>query len=197
MKRFMNKKVAAIGLAAGLALGIAGGAFAYFTSTGAGNGSASVGSTGSNIAVEGTSTPALTPGNSATVTFKAYNYATYNQAISNIHVTGVSACSVPFVYAGTDTYAHATAAPTCADTGSLATTDAACAAGAVSSTALTDWFSLPDVPVNPTVDGNLPADPTGSTPVTLTEQGTVTMNDQNVNQDACEGLNLNFTFATS
>ena len=34
MKRFMNKKVAAIGLAAGLALGVAGGAFAYFTTTG-------------------------------------------------------------------------------------------------------------------------------------------------------------------
>ena len=31
MKRFMNKKVAAIGLAAGLALGAAGAAFAYFT----------------------------------------------------------------------------------------------------------------------------------------------------------------------
>jgi len=34
MKRFMNKKVAAIGLAAGLALGAAGAAFAYFTDTG-------------------------------------------------------------------------------------------------------------------------------------------------------------------
>ena len=66
MKRFMNKKVAAIGLAAGLALGAAGAAFAYFTSTGAGNGTASVGTTASDIAVEGTSTPALTPGNSAT-----------------------------------------------------------------------------------------------------------------------------------
>ena len=32
MKRFMNKKVAAIGLATGLALGAAGAAFAYFTS---------------------------------------------------------------------------------------------------------------------------------------------------------------------
>ena len=31
MKRFMNKKVAAIGLAAGLALGAAGAAFAYFS----------------------------------------------------------------------------------------------------------------------------------------------------------------------
>ncbi len=33
MKRFMNKKVATIGLAAGLALGAAGAAFAYFTRT--------------------------------------------------------------------------------------------------------------------------------------------------------------------
>ena len=36
MKRFMNKKVVAIGLAAGLTLGAAGAAFAYFTSTGSG-----------------------------------------------------------------------------------------------------------------------------------------------------------------
>jgi hypothetical protein len=194
MKRFMNKKVAAIGLASALALGIAGGAFAFFTSSGAGNGTASVGTTGSNIAVEGTSTPALTPGNSATVTFTAYNYAAYNQAISNIHVTGVSACSVPFSAVSTASYASATTAPTCADSAApLLANDAACAAGGVSSTAGTDWFSLPDVSVSPTGDGNLAAN--GHT--TLGETGTVTMNDQDVNQDACEGLYLNFTFATS
>ena len=34
MKRFMNKKVMAIGLAAGLTLGAAGAAFAYFTTSG-------------------------------------------------------------------------------------------------------------------------------------------------------------------
>ena len=44
MKRFMNKKVAAIGLAAGLALGVGGAAFAYFNTTGAGDGSATTGS---------------------------------------------------------------------------------------------------------------------------------------------------------
>jgi len=43
MKRFMNKKVVAIGLAAGLTLGAAGAAFAYFTSTGSGTGQGSVG----------------------------------------------------------------------------------------------------------------------------------------------------------
>ena len=44
MKRFMNKKVVAIGLAVGLTLGAAGAAFAYFTSSGNGTGSATVGS---------------------------------------------------------------------------------------------------------------------------------------------------------
>jgi hypothetical protein len=51
MKRFMNKKVAAIGLASALALGIAGGAFAYFTNTGTGTGSATVGSVTNQFAV--------------------------------------------------------------------------------------------------------------------------------------------------
>jgi len=192
MKRFMNKKVAAIGLAAGLALGMAGVAVAYFTSTGAGNGSATVGTTGSDIAVVGTSTPALTPGNSATMTFTAYNYSAFNQAISGIHVTAVQACKDAFTYAGTDTYAHATAAPTCSDTGSQATTDASCAAGGVDTAGAT-WFTMPDVTVSPTGDGNLAANSNAP----LTETGTVTMNDQNVNQDACQGLNLNFRFTTS
>lgn len=38
MKRFMNKKVAAIGAAVGLTLGLGGAAFAYFTSSGTGSG---------------------------------------------------------------------------------------------------------------------------------------------------------------
>lgn len=198
MKRFMNKKVAAIAVAVGLAVGLGGVAVAYFTSTGAGNGQASVGTTGNNIAVEGVSTPALTPGNSATMTFTAYNYSDFHQAISNIHVTAVEACKAAFVYAGTDTYAHATAAPTCADNGAQATTDAACAAGGVANATTTNWFTIADTAVSPTGDGDLAA-ATGTTPssATLTETGTVTMNDQAVNQDACQGLNLNFQFTTS
>jgi hypothetical protein len=49
MKRFMSKKVAAIGLAAGIALGAGGAAFAYFTTNGSGTGSASVGSTPTGV----------------------------------------------------------------------------------------------------------------------------------------------------
>jgi hypothetical protein len=57
MKRFMNKKVAAAGLAVGLALGAAGAAFAYFTSTGSGSGTATTGSaTNWTVAVSGDNT---------------------------------------------------------------------------------------------------------------------------------------------
>lgn len=45
MKRFMNKKVAAIAAAAGLTLGLGGAAFAYFTTHGSGTSSGSVGTT--------------------------------------------------------------------------------------------------------------------------------------------------------
>ena len=65
MKRFMNKKVVAIGLAAGITLGAAGAAFAYFTSTGSGPGAASVG-TASPLTVTQTNTiSGLTPGSGA------------------------------------------------------------------------------------------------------------------------------------
>jgi len=61
MKRFMNKKVAAIGLAAGLALGAAGAAFAYFQSTGNGTGSATVGSASTWSVVKASSAGTLYP----------------------------------------------------------------------------------------------------------------------------------------
>jgi hypothetical protein len=56
MKRFMNKKVAAIGLAAGLVLGIAGAATAYFTSSGTGTGSATTGTAASALKITDTTT---------------------------------------------------------------------------------------------------------------------------------------------
>jgi hypothetical protein len=42
----MSKKVVAIGLAAGITLGLGGAAFAYFTAAGSGSANASVGDTG-------------------------------------------------------------------------------------------------------------------------------------------------------
>ena len=82
MKRFMNKKVATIGLAAGLLLGAGGAAFAYFTSTGGGTGTGSTGSSSNvtvvqdSIAYNGPSNGAptsLKPGDTATVAFGITN----------------------------------------------------------------------------------------------------------------------------
>ena len=56
MKRFMNKKVAVVGVAVALVLGVGGAAFAYFTSTGSGTGSAQVG-TASNLTITQLGTP--------------------------------------------------------------------------------------------------------------------------------------------
>jgi hypothetical protein len=65
MKRFMNKKVVAIGLAAGITLGAAGAAFAYFTSSGSGPGSASVGTSNTVTISQTGSVTGLVPGGAA------------------------------------------------------------------------------------------------------------------------------------
>jgi hypothetical protein len=90
MKRFMNKKVAAIGLAAGLALGIGGAAFAYFTNNGgSGTGTGSVGtSTTWLVNNPTTSDAALLPGTgSQTFAFTVKNNGTGNQGLTSVTAT--------------------------------------------------------------------------------------------------------------
>ena len=85
MKRFMNKKVATIGLAAGLALGAAGAAFAYFSTSGSGTGSTTAGTAG-NVTLSATIAGAIVPGDGGQqVTISATN----NNATS-ANVTTVS-----------------------------------------------------------------------------------------------------------
>ena len=90
MKRFMNKKVAAIGLAAGLALGARRCRLAYWTSTGSGSGQAATGTASSDLAFSDTlgSLNALAPGTGAqdfTTT------VTNNSTTQNAYVAGVTA----------------------------------------------------------------------------------------------------------
>lgn len=91
MKRFMNKKVAAIGAAVGLTLGLGGAAFAYFNTTGAGDGSAT---TGSATALVITQTDAagepsgLVPGGPAgTIHLSITNTAATAQTLGAVTVT--------------------------------------------------------------------------------------------------------------
>jgi hypothetical protein len=88
MKRFMNKKVVAIGLAAGLTLGAAGAAFAYFTSSGTGTGSATVGSSaGLNIAQVGSTSGIVPNGPAQTVNYTVTNNTSSAESVHQVTVT--------------------------------------------------------------------------------------------------------------
>lgn len=78
MKRFMNKKLLVVGVAVAVLLGVGGAAFAYFTTTGSGNGSAQVG-TPSSLTITQLGTPAY----NSTVALADY---TYSQAFSGTQI---------------------------------------------------------------------------------------------------------------
>jgi hypothetical protein len=65
MKRFVSKKVVAVGVTAGLAIGISGAAFAFWTQGGSGTGSATTGTTQDITVNETTSAADLYPGGPA------------------------------------------------------------------------------------------------------------------------------------
>jgi hypothetical protein len=108
MKRFMNKKVAAVGLAAGIILGSAGAAFAYFSGSGSGTGSASTGSvTATDLSITQTNTvTGLLPGGaSKTIDLTIKNNGSGSEEVGTVTgtVNGVStgslsseACSTGF-----------------------------------------------------------------------------------------------------
>lgn len=159
MKRFMNKKVAAIGLTAGLALGAAGAAFAYFTTTGSGSGTGSVGSS-SNVTINqtgityngpgGTGVDFL-PGDTASVTWSATNNGG-NQQVGTVSLSNWSSNM-----AGCDP------------------------------TDLPGAFTMVPVTENQNV-------PNGTT--ALTNGGTITFNDLNTNENACEGATITFDYSS-
>jgi hypothetical protein len=66
-------------------------AYAYFSSTGTGSGTASVGTAANNISVTGSTSGTLYPGGSVSVSFTASNPATFKQKLSTIHLSGVTA----------------------------------------------------------------------------------------------------------
>lgn len=90
MKRFMNKKVVAIGLTVGLVLGGAGVAYAYFTSGGSGSGTATVGTAAPFTVTLATDTPpggGLLPGSGT----ETQTYTIHNGGASSERLTTVTA----------------------------------------------------------------------------------------------------------
>jgi hypothetical protein len=177
MKRFMNKKLLVVGVVVALILGIGGAAFAYFTTTGSGTGSAPIGSaspltvalgTGSfNHGATGLLPAALTDGNAVIETVP---YTVTNEGEGDVGLTSVQIDVTPgFTY--TD-----------------AASDPACTAAD---------FSL---------NGQLPGTPVTVTGLNLTLNGvsdapnnayassfTIQMVENGANQDSCEGGSVPLT----
>jgi hypothetical protein len=96
--RFSRKVKVALG-ATVASVAIAGAAFAYFTTTGAGTGTATTG-TSTALVIHGTAATTLYPGTSSTVNFTVDNASTGHQLVNVITLTSVttdvghSACAV-------------------------------------------------------------------------------------------------------
>jgi hypothetical protein len=85
----ISKKGVIFGLSAGVALGVTGAAFAYFSSTGSGTGSASVGtSTTWGVSVTTATGGPLLPGGTST---ESQNYVITNNSAGTQGITGVTA----------------------------------------------------------------------------------------------------------
>jgi hypothetical protein len=89
MRRFTMKKRVLIPVSIVTVLIVAGAAIAYFTSTGSGTATATVGS-GSAVTLHGTAATTLYPGTTSSVSFTVDNPSAGAQRVGTIHLASVS-----------------------------------------------------------------------------------------------------------
>jgi len=175
MSIIKRRKRAVIVIAA-LGVLVGGGALAYFTATGSGTGTATVGAN-SALTVSGTVSGSLYPGTSNTVNFTASNPSTGHQRLGTISLTGVHACTG----AGSSWTGSA-----CSNTGTEQTT---CESYDTSASSTVDDFSMQNVVSNQDL-------PSGNNQ-TVTATGTLTMNNLSSSQNSCQNANLTLTLTAS
>jgi hypothetical protein len=90
MKRLSKRTWVAIAIVLAIAFSAIG-AFAYWTTTGSGTGSATVAASNGTVTLHGSAPTDLFPGGSSTVTFTADNAGSSNLFVGTIHLAGVSA----------------------------------------------------------------------------------------------------------
>jgi hypothetical protein len=179
MKRFMNKRVAVVGAVAGLVLGLSGAAFAYWTSSGGGNGSATTATAGnSNVSVTGSEASPATMGPNIApeaITLTITNPSTNSQSS---YVTSVTA-SID----STDTTWNV-GPPDCAATDYQLQ---ASSSDALSAAATANGTQSVTVPVGAELA------PGGQTTATVY----IGFVDDATNQTACEGQSVDLTYTTA
>jgi hypothetical protein len=166
---FRSRKALAFALAGSLA--IVGAAVAYFTTSGSGTGTATVG-TSSALTIHGTTTSTLYPGGTTPVSFTVDNASSGNQQLGTVHLASVVACDTALV-AGACPSGHTIATCVSSETGASDTNTAN--------------FYMADVVSNQVF-------PAGNGQ-SVTATGTLKMNNLNSSQDSCKSANLllNFT----
>jgi hypothetical protein len=88
--KLITKRRATFVLTAALVVGVASGAYAYFTTTGTGTGTAAVGSS-SAVTLHATVTGSLFPGTSSPVTFTVDNPSSGTQRVGTISLSSITA----------------------------------------------------------------------------------------------------------
>lgn len=147
---FITKRGAVFVLTAALLVVVAGGAYAYFTTSGTGTGTAAVGSS-SAVTLHATVTGNLYPGTSSPVTFTVDNPSQGQQQVGTISLSSI-------------------------------TVDASHKECSTAIGGTKPDFSMPAVAVEKSFgNGN------GQS---ITQTGTLTMNDTGVSQDKCQGATL-------
>jgi hypothetical protein len=177
MFRVFKTKRFAVAIGVVGALTAAGFAFAYFTSSGSGTGTAGVGTTQA-LVIHGAANTTLYPGGTSPVTFTVDNNGGGPEKLGTISLTNVGACSVAW-------------------SGNLckgsSTGDVNGCGGVPDPGNTTDGnskdFYMADVTVNTEI-----ATGTGHS---VSQQGTLGMNNLSHSQDACKGANLLLTFSGS
>jgi hypothetical protein len=154
-----------------ITLALGGAAVAYFSASGSGTGTASVG-TSSALTIHGSTSGSLYPGVSGTVSFTADNPSAGKQKSGTIHLASIVACDQAFS-GGTCASGHEVTSCESVETGA---TDAN-----------TANFWMPDVAAN--------QDLASGNGQSVTATGSLKMNDLATSQDACKNVNLllNFT----
>jgi hypothetical protein len=173
-RRFTRKR--SLALSGLLLLLVASGAVAYFTTSGSGTGTATVG-TSSALTIHGSSASTLYPGTTSTISFTVDNPSSGHQQLGTIHLASVKACT------GSGSSWNGSA---CSNSGTEQTTCESVETGASDGNTANFWMA--DVVSNQDFgNGN------GQS---VTATGTLKMNDLNSNQNACENANLTLNFTS-